>query len=157
MTNQLGKFCREGILFLISVVNLYGQSMSTPSRSDTFLVAYPKKLFNEVDIQDAQVAIELWTEELGLQLEIPMIPGTLITHDLPQMVLAINQAKADMVGLHTIDYLSIADQVSLEPALVGVKGDRFDEQLVILAHKDSEILHIKNLRDVPIFINLQIN
>lgn len=123
-----------------------GWTQETATRADTFRVAYSSKVFYEVDLKDAQVAIDLWTSEISQQLGNPLMPSTEILSDLDQMVEAVQRKTVDMVAITSVDFLRVRDGIDLEPSIVGVTSDRTDEELVILVREGSGIESLEQLR-----------
>ena len=96
------------------------RSQEAASAEDSLRVAYSSKIFYEVDLKDAQVAIALWSAEISRQLQAPLVPSTRILSNLQEMEEAVRSKTVDMIAITSLDYLKIHDDLDLEPAIVGM-------------------------------------
>jgi ABC-type phosphate/phosphonate transport system substrate-binding protein len=110
-------------------------------------VGFPKYMLFDVDIKDAQVAMELWANELSKINKLPLKTRSIIIHDLPSLVKALKSKQIDVIGLPSVDYLKIKDEVSLEPALGTVLGGKHGEEYVLITRIDEAPKSLKELRN----------
>jgi ABC-type phosphate/phosphonate transport system substrate-binding protein len=121
---------------------------SKPASGRGYLnVGFPKYMLFDVDIKDAQVAMELWANELSKINKLPLKTKSIIVHDLPSLVKALNEKQIDVIGLPSVDYLKIKDEVSLEPALGTVLGGKHGEEYVLITRIDKAPKSLKELKN----------
>lgn len=150
MKSKAVQLLNLGLILLSLTANLQGQIQEVSADLDSFRVMYSDAIFSEVDIRDARVAIELWTMELSKQLDIPLIPKTTIVTEMNTLIDAVLKGEVDMVAIQSIDYLRIRNRLELDPALIGIKGESYQEELVILVHQESRIRVLEDLKGLSI-------
>lgn len=146
------------IFFLLAVIcqtrlTALQQSDVENASPDTFRVLYTDKIFFGIDLRDAKVAMEIWTEELGRQMDIITVPTTQIANDVSTIAQLINSKKIDMVGIDTPDFIRLREIADIEPSLVGVKGGTSEENFLFLVHNESDITELSQLRNLDVNIH----
>lgn len=145
-----------GIIFCCLVQFFCSQTSAQANKEkstvDSLLVAYSSEIMHEVDISDANVAINIWIKELGGRLKSSLVPKSYIFTNLEKLINSLNNNQVDLVAIPTLDYLEIKNKVNLIPVLIGTSDNRFDEKLVILVHKDSDIRSFKELYGKAILV-----
>ena len=116
------------------------------AKSDTFKVYYTTSLFYDVDQRDAMVAINLWTKEIGEQLNVGIIPNSRIFSSIDELMAAYLTDDIDMAVFTTQEFMQIQDKKIFEPALVGSQGDSYGEEMVLLVHRESGIRELEQLK-----------
>lgn len=143
-------------IFLILLISkLYSQS-ATNVDADSFRViriGYPASALSFVDDRDARVAIEIWSNQLIVNIPLTMRASAYAFPDLSLLVKAINANDIDLVMLTGLDFLRIKNQVSLQPALVGSYGEGFGEQFILLTHNDLSYKELGNFKDKKLIIH----
>jgi ABC-type phosphate/phosphonate transport system substrate-binding protein len=74
-------------------------------------------------------------------------------NNLSDLKQAIDDQKVDVVGLNSVDYLNIRNQVQLEPALVTVFGNDYGNKYVLLVHKESNVRNLNQLKTKKILLH----
>ncbi len=110
-------------------------------------VGFPKYVLFDVDIKDAQVAMELWANELSKMNKLPLQTRSIIINDLPSLVTALKNKQIDVIGLPSLDYLKIKDEVDLIPALGTVLGGQHGEEYVLITRIDKAPQGLKGLKN----------
>jgi ABC-type phosphate/phosphonate transport system substrate-binding protein len=109
-------------------------------------IGYSSRLLFEVSLQDAQTAMALWTRELNRLAGLNVPPRATIFEGMPTLVAAIQGGEVDFIALSCLDYMKIRERVSIEPALVGLKGERSGDEMVLLVHRGSGIERLGQLK-----------
>ena len=122
------------------------QRIQTSTRADTFKVYYTTSLFFDVDQRDAMVAIDLWTKEIGEQMDATVVPNSSVFSDIDDVMAAYLTDDIDMVVFTTQEFMQVQGKKIFEPALVGSQGDNHGEEMVLLVHKESGIGTLEQLR-----------
>ncbi len=137
---------------IFSAADSLGQESAPRPRpeGDIIHVGYLKDLFSDVDIRDAQVAIELWIGQVSEEMRLPVLTETVFFDDVPAVVKAIKAGDIDVVPLPPLDFLEIRDTVALEPLAVGVSGGTVTDEYVILVHRSRGISALKQLKDMKL-------
>jgi len=112
-------------------------------------------LLSGVNMKDAQIAIQIWTEEVrhkmgveDYQLELTVFEG------LPAAVKAVKARQLDWLGLTGLDFFEIKDEAPLEPALVGIWNEegKITEEYVLLTHRGRDMEELVHFRDRDLIV-----
>jgi len=123
-------------------------------KSDSLRMGYSGNLFTDANHRDALVAVELWAENLAVQIEKRVTPQITLFGDPEAIVHAIQVGEVDLLSLSTLDYLRIRDRVALEPALVSVIGKEAEQKYILLVRQDREIESLEELRDGELMVEI---
>jgi ABC-type phosphate/phosphonate transport system substrate-binding protein len=110
----------------------------------TLTVGYSSAVFNEVDVKDAQLAIEVWTQEMASLIHIK--GKAIIISNYESMVSLINQKELDLVALPALDYLALKKRLDMEPVMVGLMNGQVYEEFVLVAHRRQGVSHLSHLK-----------
>lgn len=143
------------ILLTILILILTSQSIvCANNKADQKIVhiGYSKELFNEVDINDALVAIQLWTDQLLNEFKDLYRVENKIYNTNKEIIDAYNNKKVDIISLLSITYFELMDEINLDPLLssnqTGINGYEY----VILSRKESEVVSISDIEDKSIIL-----
>ncbi len=114
-------------------------------------VGFAVTLFGEVDLQDAKVAMETWSDELGKLMNLQ--PHALIFANLAEVKTLIKNRALDLVVLDALDYLHLQGQEYLEPVLTGMVNGQLGYDFILVAHRNIGISQLSQLRGKT--LNLQ--
>ncbi|MCB9248383.1 MAG: hypothetical protein H6613_07475 [Ignavibacteriales bacterium] len=87
-------------------------------------------MFNDVDIRDAEAAIQVWGNEFFGNLGINYFPTTKIFQDEEEIVRALNENKLDFISLLTTDYFDLMKKTDIEPYFMAL-GEANTQVLII--------------------------
>ncbi len=151
----LGRICLSAsvvVIFLSSAI--FAQTKEKkPLDNPRFLrIGYSSDTFTGVDLKDARMALEVWTEQLVSEVGKKYVAKTLIFEDFPLMLKAIRADEVEMVILSTLDYLKVEGSVALEPAFVGVSGSDPREEYVFLVNESEGIRTLRQLKNKRLII-----
>ena len=107
-------------------------------------VGYPKYAFSDVDIKDAQAALEVWTRHLVRSF--PVETKVIIYPDEVSLFRALQANEVHLVALSTTAYLKIKDTHGVEPLFVPAYKGRVGEEFCLLVHRQSGITAAQQLR-----------
>lgn len=141
------------ILLLIVIIAIdfssplaFSEEGGTPSDPEYLSVGYAAWLFSEVDIRDAQAAIEIWAKEIVKSMGKGSKPKALVINDLESIVNSMKNKEVDLAAISSLDYLSIKDKISIEPVLVGKVGEKVGEEYVLLVRQGSGTHSLEGLK-----------
>jgi phosphonate transport system substrate-binding protein len=141
---------------LILLLSLSGSAIAidgpVASGSGGWRIGYSSRLIFDVTREDARLALDLWTRELGRDGRIAGTPKATIYDDLPSLVAAIRSEEVDFIALTTLDYMKLQNQLGLEPAVFGTKGGRIADEQILLVRADSGFDRLGKLRNRRLMI-----
>ena len=138
---------RLGIFFITSFLLFCCPGWSgerTQSSTEYVRVGYAAALFSEVDAKDAQLAIEVWTNELSKMLQLK--PKACIITDYASVAPLIRKQELDLIALPALDYLAMRNRLDVEPVLVGVTNGRVGEEYVLLVNRKYNLSQANHLQ-----------
>ena len=140
------RFAGVTSLFLILSVHPIQAEENRPMKE--VKMGYSSKLFSDVDIRDAQVAMELLTAEMNRTIAGgKFFPKCTIYQDTISMTEAINRQEIDMITLPTVDYLRMKNKLQLEPFFTSANHVDDGQQRLLIVRKDRGITKIAQLKD----------
>ena len=162
--NPMSRFRRKyGYMFLVVVALCWftltagpGQAES-PHPTATLNAGYPQEAFTEVDLKDAQAALEMWTKQVSKNTEIPMTNKVSIYPDETAIIQAIKRKELDLVIMSSLLYLKIKEAVPLEPIFVPSYKNIIGDEFLLLVHRDAGITRLKQLQNRTILIQTKIS
>jgi ABC-type phosphate/phosphonate transport system substrate-binding protein len=116
-------------------------------------IGYSLKIFPDVDIRDAQVAMDLWSREINRIVQANVFPKSVIFQDIPSMLEAIRKQEIDMLNLASLDYLRIKNKSNIEPLFVTANQVGNGQERVLIVRKDRGLAKISHLKDT--ILNVQ--
>ena len=148
LTTWLVLFLSLSALFFANPIDLVG------GESENLRVGYSLGAFRAINPKDAQIAIEIWVSQIGRQGGMQFNKSEAhLFNNLSELIQAINNQKIDIVGLGSIDYLRIKNQVQLEPVLVTDYGGDYGNEYILLAPKEFNIRNLSQLKGKKIFLH----
>jgi ABC-type phosphate/phosphonate transport system substrate-binding protein len=129
-------FILVSIMIVSPGLSEQGEQVKPATGQGYLNVGFPKYILFDVDIKDAKVAMELWANELSKINKLPLKTRSIIIHDLPSLVKALKNKQIDVIGLPSLDYLKIKDEVDLIPALGTILGGKHGEEYVLITRTD---------------------
>lgn len=135
------------ISLLIFVNAILSQSNSNNNKAQPINFGFSIKLFSEVDIRDAEVAIQMWGNEFFGDLEINYYPQTKFYYHDNEFIDAIKKNKLDFMSLSTPDYFKIKNHVKIEPYLMITGNEKYGYNFILLVRKDKNIKSIYDLKN----------
>ncbi len=145
-------FIMINIIFqLINLSPLLGGQNKYNNRSDSISIGYAKSLYNEVDLNDAQVAIKIYADEIFKSFNLE-INKSIIFSDIDSITKAINSKEITIISLPPLDFLKIKDKTNIEPVLTGtISGEVYVEYL-LLVHRQKGITVLPQLKNKRLVI-----
>lgn len=152
------------ILWLISFVvinmccfSLYSQNIGIEDSPDSKIIrmGFSAELFSDVDIKDAEIAIEMWLNEVANQMSDYRTKSG-IYRNFSSLLKVLTTKEVDIIGLTTLEYIKIKKQIYLEPAVNTSYTDRVTEEFILLVRKDKNINEFSQLKNKKITISKDI-
>ena len=139
------------VRFLLPALLVSGSGIcgAQETYQDTVRMCTSGALFTHVSVNDAIVAMDLWTKKLAARApELPEMQLVVIDH-VDEIVDALRQREIDIVALTSLAYLEMRDQVALEPLIVpGLRGrnDVLQEFVLVGRRADNDRGQLEDLR-----------
>jgi phosphonate transport system substrate-binding protein len=108
--------------------------------------AFSKRMFSEVNENDAQAAMKAWGQALSSERKIPFDPTVRILTGTEAIAAAVRDQIIDVITLPTDEYWEVSTLVPLGSIVFGTNGNQITEQYVLLVRGDSEIQRLADLR-----------
>ena len=142
-------------IFIPSGLCLPDQVESVQNRETRELlrVGFHKNIFSEVDLRDAQMALEIWMQQIAADQGSNYKFESLIFDDLSSLEQAVLDDAVDLVNITGLDYLRLTDNLPLTPEIAPVKGDSALETYILVTHKDSGISQLKHLEGKKLILH----
>jgi len=142
---------KSGVIFVVSFLlaaGAGGQSHVRVSPRKTLVVCIAPGLFSEVNIRDAQAAVQTWGNAVSRRMDLGYEVEVVVPNDRPSTIEAIKSGKVELISLTGLDYLAMKDEVDLEPAVVGIWGEdrKVAEEYVLLVRRDSGLEELSHLQ-----------
>ena len=120
----------------------------------TVRMAATTELYSGVNIQDAQVAMQLWLNAVSKRVELAVDLELTIFYELAAGIQAVQDGEIDMLGMTGLGYLRSRDRVALDPWVVGLWGEppRATVEYILLARRDRDAEAVGDLRDWEVII-----
>jgi ABC-type phosphate/phosphonate transport system substrate-binding protein len=115
-------------------------------------VGFSSRIISDIDPRDAQVAMELWTKELGRAMGIKTVPQTVIFKNSVDLIESVKKGELTIVSLPAIDYLKFRDEIRLTPSVVSSANSGKARQFVLLTRRDRGIRTVADLRGKTLYI-----
>jgi len=109
-------------------------------------MGFSARILSDIDPRDAQVAMELWTKELGRSMGIKTELQTVIFKKTADMIEAVKKGELTILSLPAIDYLKIRDEARLTPSVVSTNNAGRGREFVLITRRDSGIRTVADLR-----------
>ncbi len=139
-------------IFLLFATPSWAQRAYHPAKKDTLRFGFSLGPFNDVNLKDARIALDMLTREIVNQLSVRYFPVMTIYRNQKKLISDIENNKIDMVVISSIDYLQNENKLKIDPALVGVSNKVVGVKFDLLVRKDSKIKKIEQLRGRTIAI-----
>jgi ABC-type phosphate/phosphonate transport system substrate-binding protein len=123
-----------------------GNKPAGPEAREEIVIGWSSSIFVGVDRKDVQVALDMWTEELGKAAGLKQTVRGTIFESLEDIVAGGRQKTVDFVAMTMLDYLKIRGQVGLEPLLTGTNRGQVGEEYALIVHKGGPWTELKQLR-----------
>jgi hypothetical protein len=123
-----------------------GEGNGPASRLPILNVGYPQYAFSEVDIKDAQAALEIWTKQM-VRGSFPMETTVTIYQDEASLLRALQTKGVNLAVLASTTYLKIKDTYPVEPFFVPSSKGQVGEEFCLLVHRQSGITAASQLKN----------
>ncbi len=150
MIEQKKWLCRAVLVILcLAILSLLAHSESRKESEDLILirVGFAEAMFSDVDIQDAQMALDIWMQKLTRDEGRNFDVESIIYKSMDDMVKAVRNNELDMIQISGVDYLELFEGLPLEPAIAPERAGSPLEYFVLLAHRK------KNFNDIAQLAN----
>ena len=131
-----------------------GQTGEDDPPRQTVRMAATTELYSGVNIQDTQVALQLWLNAVSKKIDLAYEVDLTIFYDLSAGIQAVKAGEIDLLALTGLGYLRSRKEVRLDPLAVGLWGDppRATEKYILLVRRDRGVRGIADLRNGELVI-----
>jgi ABC-type phosphate/phosphonate transport system substrate-binding protein len=142
------------LICLCGTVSLWGAG-DTNEPSDTnhlFRVAFSTSMFTEVNESDARAAMKVWILTVAQERGIPTDPEPRMFDSVEAILQSPQINQLDGFAVTTEEFSVLSRSIECDRLAIGVHGGSITEQYVILAHADSGLNGIEDLRGHSLII-----
>ncbi len=118
----------------------------TPKEKPTLVVGYSRKLFINVDINDARAATKAWAEMIIKKTAKFEKSDTVILDDVSSIEKLVTAKGVDLIVMRPEEFIVIGNKTSIVPIFVPDFGKYFYSQYVLLVRSDRGIVKLSELR-----------
>jgi ABC-type phosphate/phosphonate transport system substrate-binding protein len=115
-----------------------------------FRIGYASNSLPEIDIKDANAALEIWVKEIAK--DVGASAESRIYTDVISLFKDFQNGKLDMGVTLTSDYLKAERELNAELAFSKVRGGKKTMKHLLLVHSDSDYHEIRDLKNKKIAI-----
>lgn len=155
MRRYLKWSCRAVPLILsFFILSLVAQSESGRVSEDTnhLRVGFLQEMFTDVDIKDAQMALDIWMQKLTRDVGEDFTVESILYESIDDMVVDIHAGEVDMVQVGGSDYVEILESLPVSPAISPTVGGTPLETYVLLTHKEQNINSLQQLKNKTLLV-----
>jgi len=136
------------LLHILSVSALCGEpgNKASPEEKPPLVVGYTRKIFYNVDINDARASTKVWAEMVIKKAAKFGKSDTVIFDDVSSMEKLVRANAVDLVVMRPEEFLAVRNKVALVPMFVPDFGKHFNSQYVLIVRTDSGIGNLSELR-----------
>jgi ABC-type phosphate/phosphonate transport system substrate-binding protein len=144
------------LLFLSTLALTQQPARAAEERSNSlFQVGFSSSMFSDVNENDAKAAIKVWGQLIAKERNVPTDPEAKILHNMTELKESLRNKKVDVVGLTTLEYDQLRQEIAFENMFVGAGSQGYTETYLLLAHQSSAITNLSGLRGRS--LNIHVN
>lgn len=142
------------VLFICGAVPLFAADPVVPViESDrAFRLAFSKKMFTEVTVDDARVAMKVWMMTVFRERSIPTDPDPKIYDNLEEMLRGSQGKPAEGFGITAEECWRLNKEIKIDRLVVGAINGQITEEYVVLVHRDSAFGSLADLRQHSLIV-----
>ncbi len=110
------------------------------------------RILVDIDIHEAQVAVELWAKEMSRVMGMKSSAKVVIFPDSRSMCRAFRDGTLDIITLPCVEYLKIRERFPVEPLFVAANNVGTGREHLLITHRSSGIRSISDLRGKTIVL-----
>jgi ABC-type phosphate/phosphonate transport system substrate-binding protein len=110
-------------------------------------------MFPQVNVRDAEVAMELWTSTLAEEMRVPARLELLVLDSAEAIESAWRRAEVDIMAMTTTHYLDMRQRLDMVPRMVATHHDLTTEVFLLLVPAQQDIPAIADLRGRRILVS----
>jgi phosphonate transport system substrate-binding protein len=157
-TKILLSVCAFIITFTLLNLKSYAQPVETTPKLKYLRVGYSKSAFSGVNVNDAQVAMNMVSIYLNEKMGAQHITKTVIFDDVDTMIESIKAKEIDAVSMSTLEYLRLKSlMLPIEPFYVSIRKDIVGDEHVVLVNKKDKINNLSQLKGKKIIVEIGSN
>jgi len=136
------------LFFICGPMTLFAADPVDPAASSdkVFRLAFSKKMFSDVKVEDARAAMKVWLMTVFRERSIPTDPDPKIYDNLEDMLRGSLSRPAEGFGVTAEEYRRLKREIRIDRLVVGAINGRITEEYVVLVHRDSGIESLSDLR-----------
>lgn len=148
LVRRLRQFYHHVILTTLCLLLFF--STGAFCSDDTFRIGFSIHTLGEVNQNDAIAAVQLWTQGLANQNNIPVNPEPVIFSSLAEMKLALQDRLIDCINATTPEFVDIENEIDTNYMIAGVKQNSIFEEYIVLTRKSDGFTKIEDLQNKSI-------
>ena len=129
------------------------RAKNTNRNDSVFRIGFSSMMFSDVNKNDAKAAVKAWAQTVARERGIETDPDPSILTGMDELAAALRSKQVDMVALLAEEYRALNAAVPLAPLFVAYLNGKVEEELVLLAHRDSGIESVEDLKERRLIIH----
>jgi ABC-type phosphate/phosphonate transport system substrate-binding protein len=113
---------------------------------EIFRIGFSVSTLGEVNQNDAIAAVQIWTNVLATENDIPINPEPVIFSDISQIHSALREKRIDCINVTTPELFTIKNDIDQNYMVAGIKQGSLYEEYVVIVKKNDGYKTIKELR-----------
>lgn len=153
------KHYRLSLLYSVAVISVVLTLCGQPTQAEgersskALRMGYSSKLYNDVDIRDAQVAMDMLTAEMNrIVVGGKVFSKATVFQDTTAMIEAIDRREIDTLTLTTLDYLRMKNKLRMTPFLTAANHVNQSQQRLLVVRKERGITKVTQLEGKAVAI-----
>jgi ABC-type phosphate/phosphonate transport system substrate-binding protein len=131
---------------LLCAATILGRSQAAEPDSTPFRIGFSRRLFTEVNINDAKASVKAWAQTVARERDIPTDPDPAVLDGVAAMEESLRGGKLDALALTLDEYGRLLPNTRFDPVFVSLQNGRTNVEYLVLAHQDSGIQALGDLR-----------
>ena len=111
-----------------------------------FRIGFASSMFTDVNENDAKAAVKVWGQMIAREQGVPTSPDPAIFKTIESMLSSLRNREVDAVATTLTEYDALRRDVRFAPIFVTYNAKKTTEQYVLLAHQDSPVKSLADLR-----------
>ncbi len=146
--------CLAVLLFIYGAMPLFAADPIIPviATDGVFRLAFSEKMFTQVQVEDARVAMKVWMMTIFRERGIPTDPDPKIYDSLEEMLRGSPGKPAEGFGVTAEECWRLRREIKIDRLVVGAINGRISEEYVVLTHRDSAIGSLADLRERSLIV-----
>lgn len=135
----------RGRLILSLSILLLSCMAAAPDTIDRLRVGFTRRMFTDVNENDAKAAVKIWGQTVTRAQNIPTEPQPIIYESVTTLHQSLASKEVDAIGMSVEEYAHLKPEIRFDPIFVPHAAGKATEQYLLLAHRDGNVSSLADL------------